>query len=77
MYHNYHHTALIIIFVFPGLLPKILQPSSEEHAYPTQIYACLTKHNSKWPIGTPRLNLVPAAPKLYKVAMHHVLVFLS
>ena len=26
------------------------------------------------PIGAPRLNLVPATPKLYKVAFHNVLV---
>ena len=24
MYRNYHHSALIVIFIFPGLLPKIL-----------------------------------------------------
>ena len=74
VYHNYHRSALIVIFIFPGLLPKILQPSSQERTCPTWTYACLAKHNSKWPIGTPRLNLVPTAPKLYKVASHHVLV---
>ena len=47
VYHNYHHSALIVIFVFPGLLPKILRPSSQERACPTQTYACLAKHNSK------------------------------
>ena len=47
VYRNYHHSALIVIFIFPGLLPKILQPSSQEHACPTWTYACLAKHNSK------------------------------
>ena len=28
VYRNYHHPALIIIFIFPDLLPKILQISS-------------------------------------------------
>ena len=74
VYRNYHHPALIIIFVFPGLLPKILQPSSQEHACPTWTCACLAKHYSKWPVGDPKLNLVPTAPKLHKVALHHVLV---
>ena len=74
VYRNYHCSALIIIFVFPGLLPKILRPSNQERTCPTLTYACLAKHNSKWPIGTPRLNLVPTAPTLYKVASHHVLV---
>ena len=74
MYHNYHRPALIIIFVFPVLLPKILQTSSQGHTCPSRTYACLIKHYSKQPIGAPRLNLVPAVPKLYKVAFHHVLV---
>ena len=47
VYHNYHHSALIVIFIFPGLLPKILRPSSQEHTCPTRTYACLAKHNSK------------------------------
>ena len=47
MYHNYHHPALIITFIFPDLLPKILQTSSQEHACPTRTYACLSKHYSK------------------------------
>ena len=75
MYHNYHCPALTIItFIFPDLPPKILRLSSQEHACPTRTYACLAKHYSKWPIGTPRLNLVPAIPTLYKVVFHHVLV---
>ena len=74
VYHNYHRPALIIIFVFPDLLLKILRTSSQGRACPTQTYACLIKHYSKQPIGAPRLNLVPAVPKLYKVAFHHVLV---
>ena len=77
MYRNYHRPALIITFIFPDLLPKILQTSSQGHACPTRTYACLIKHYSKQPIGTPRLNLVPATPKLYKVVFHNVLVFLS
>ena len=28
MYRNYHRSALIVIFIFPGLLLKILRPSS-------------------------------------------------
>ena len=28
MYRNYHHPALIITFIFPDLLPKILRTSS-------------------------------------------------
>ena len=24
MYHNYHHPALIVIFIIPGLFPNIL-----------------------------------------------------
>ena len=47
MYRNYHRSALIVIFVFPGLLPKIMRPSSQECACPTLTYACLAKHNSK------------------------------
>ena len=74
VYRNYHRTALIIIFIFPDLPLKILRTSSQERACPTWTYVCLVKHYSKWPIGTTRLNLVPAAPKLYKVAFHHVLV---
>ena len=60
--HNYHHPALIIIFIFPDLLLKILQTSSQEHACPTRTYACLAKHYSNYPICAPKLNLVPAAP---------------
>ena len=44
---NYHCPALIVIFIFPDLLPKILRPSSQERACPTRTYACLVKHNSK------------------------------
>ena len=77
MYRNYHRPALIITFIFPDLLPKILRTSSQGRACPTRTYACLIKHYSKQPIGAPRLNLVPATPKLYKVAFHNVLVFLS
>ena len=46
MYHNYHRPALIVIFIFPDLLLKILQTSSQERACPTQTYVCLAKHNS-------------------------------
>ena len=74
VYRNYHRPALILIFIFPDLLPKTLRTSSQERTCPTQTYACLAKHYNKQPIGAPRLNLVPAAPKLYKVAFHHVLV---
>ena len=76
VYHNYHRPALIITFIFPDLLLKILRTSSQGRACPTRTYACLIKHYSKQPIGTPRLNLVPATPKLYKVAFHNVLVVL-
>ena len=74
VYRNYHRPALIITFIFPDLLPKILQTSSQGCACPSLTYACLIKHYSKEPIGAPRLNLVPTVPKLYKVAFHHVLV---
>ena len=74
MYRNYHCPALIITFIFPDLLPKILRTSSQGRTCPTQTDTCLIKHHSKQPIGAPRLNLVPATPKLYKVAFHHVLV---
>ena len=74
VYHNYHRPALIITFIFPDLLPKILRTSSQGCACPSRTYVCLIKHYSKWPIGAPRLNLVPAIPKLYKVAFHNVLV---
>ena len=47
VYCNYHRPALIVIFIFPGLLPKILRPSSQERACPTRTYVCLAKHNSK------------------------------
>ena len=60
--------------IFPR---RSCEPQVQERACPTRTYACLAKHHSKWPIGTPRLNLVPASPKLYKVAFHNVLVFLS
>ena len=46
MYHNYHRPALIITFIFPDLLPKILQTPSQGRACPTQTYACLIKHYS-------------------------------
>ena len=46
VYHNYHCPALIITFIFPDLLPKILLTSSQEHACPTRTYACLIKHYS-------------------------------
>ena len=44
VYRNYHCPALIITFIFPDLLPKILQTSSQECACPTRTYACLIKH---------------------------------
>ena len=47
VYCNYHRPALIIIFVFPDLPPKILQTSSQGRACPTRTYACLAKHYSK------------------------------
>ena len=47
VYHNYHRPALIILFIFPDLLPKILRTSSQERACPTWTYACLVKHYSK------------------------------
>ena len=47
MYHNYHHPALIITFIFPDLLLKILRTSSQGRACPTRTYACLVKHYSK------------------------------
>ena len=50
------------------------KPQVQERACPTRTYVCLAKHYSKQPIGAPRLNLVPASPKLYKVVFHHVLV---
>ena len=53
------------------------EPQVQERACPTRTYACLAKHYSKQPIGAPRLNLVPASPKVYKVAFYNVLVFLS
>ena len=36
VYHNYHRPALMVIFIFPDLLPKILRPSSQERARPSQ-----------------------------------------
>ena len=60
--------------IFPR---RSCEPQVQERACPTQTYACLAKHYSKQPIGAPRLNLVPTSPKLYKVAFHNVLVFLS
>ena len=50
------------------------EPQVQERACPTRTYVCLAKHYSKQPIGAPRLNLVPASPKLYKVVFHNVLV---
>ena len=50
------------------------EPQVQERTCPTRTYACLAKHYSKQPIGAPRLNLVPASPKLYKVAFYNVLV---
>ena len=47
VYRNYHRPALIITFIFPDLLPKILRTSSQERACPTRTYACLIKHYSK------------------------------
>ena len=47
VYRNYHRPALIVIFIFPDLLLKILQTSSQERTCPTRTYACLAKHNSK------------------------------
>ena len=47
VYRNYHRPALIITFIFPDLLPKILRTSSQERACPTWTYACLIKHYSK------------------------------
>ena len=47
VYLNYHRPALIIIFVFPDLPPKILRTSSQERTCPTRTYACLAKHYSK------------------------------
>ena len=47
VYHNYHRPALIITFIFPDLLPKILRTSSQGRACPTRTYACLIKHYSK------------------------------
>ena len=47
VYHNYHRPALIITFIFPDLLPKILQTSSQGRTCPTRTYACLIKHYSK------------------------------
>ena len=38
VYRNYHRPALIIIFAFPDLLPKILRTSSQERACPTRTY---------------------------------------
>ena len=47
VYRNYHRPALIVIFIFPDLLPKILRTSSQKRACPTWTYVCLAKHNSK------------------------------
>ena len=47
LYRNYHRPALIIIFVFQNLSPKILRTSSQERTCPTRTYACLAKHYSK------------------------------
>ena len=47
VYRNYHHPALINYIIFPDLLPKILQTSSQGRACPTRTYACLIKHYSK------------------------------
>ena len=47
VYRNYHHPTLIITFIFPDLLLKILRTSSQERTCPTWTYACLVKHYSK------------------------------
>ena len=46
VYRNYHRPVLIISFIFPDLLPKILRTSSQGRACPTRTYACLIKHYS-------------------------------
>ena len=47
VYRNYHRPALTIIFIFPDLLPKILQTSKSGMQCPTWTYACLVKHYGK------------------------------
>ena len=47
VYRNYHRPALIITFIFPDLLPKILRTSSQGYACTTWTYAYLIKHYSK------------------------------
>ena len=47
VYHNYHRPALIITFIFPDLLPKILRTPSQGRACPAWTYACLIKQYSK------------------------------
>ena len=64
-------------YLLLGNFPLPWNYQVQERACPTRTYACLAKHYSKQPIGAPRLNLVPASPKLYKVVFHNVLVFLS
>ena len=74
MYHKYHCPALIIIFYLSRSSPK--DPANLKSGT-RMSYTDLCMPNQalqKWPIGAPRLNLVPTNPKLYKVAMHHVLV---
>ena len=46
MYRNYHRPALIITFIFPDFLPKILRTTSQERACLRRTYACLTKRYS-------------------------------
>ena len=57
--------------IFPR---RSCEPQVQERTCPTRTYVCLAKHHSKQPIGAPRLNLVPASPKLYKVVFYNVLV---
>ena len=74
VYHNSSSSTNNNYLSFQIFTRRSCEPQVQERACPTRTYACLAKHYSKQPIGAPRLNLVPASPKLYKVVFHNVLV---
>ena len=77
MYRNSSSSTNNNYLSFQIFTRRSCEPQVQERACPTRTDACLVKHYSKQPIGAPRLNLVPASPKLYKVVFYNVLVFLS
>ena len=67
MYRNSSSSTNNNYLSFQIFTRRSCEPQVQERACPTRTYVCLAKHYSKQPIGAPRLNLVPASPKLYKV----------